>query len=279
MPTTKKSKPAHPKKISHPEPPETDIEMDLDEEEAFEEPRRMYSAKPPYLLIVLLMAISFFAGYLLFKVLSLQQKLDTVAGNPTNAAAGQQVQAPRDVKAKKPSTDEHWRGSKNARYVWINYSDYECPFCKRNHPDLQKMMQEYEGKVAWIYRHYPLPFHPKAQKSAEGSECAAELGGNDAFWKYTDEVFEKMPDIELTQLRDVAADVGIDPDAFQQCVDSGKYEKKVKDQSTEGTQAGVQATPTGVVYDTKTGKTLTIEGALPYDSIKQQLDDFITKTS
>jgi hypothetical protein len=124
MPTTRKSKPTSHKRISQPKPVETDIEMDIDEEEDYEEPRRAVAARPPYLMVILLMAISFFAGYLLFKVLSLQQKLDTVATNPT-AAGEQQVQAPRDVKAKKPTTSEHWKGSNSARYVWINYSDYE----------------------------------------------------------------------------------------------------------------------------------------------------------
>ncbi len=138
-------------------------------------------------------------------------------------------------------------------------------------------MGEYQGKLAWVYRQFPLPFHPKAQKTAEGSECVAELGGNDAFWKYTDEVFEKMPDIELTGISEVAANAGVNADAFQKCVDSGKYEKSVKDQSAEGSQAGVQATPTSVVYDMQTGKTTTIEGALPYESLKSELDTFMAK--
>ncbi len=254
---------------------ETDIETS-EEETSVREPDYRYApaAKPPYLLIILLMAVSFFAGYLIFKVSALQQKLNE---GGTGGTAQQQAAAPKDLKIKKPAANEHWRGDKNARYVWVTYSDYECPFCKRNHPDVVKLMGEYQGKLAWVYRQFPLPFHPKAQKSAEGSECAAELGGNDAFWKYTDEVFDKMPDLELSGLSGVAADAGVNADAFQKCLDSGKYEKSVKDQSAEGSQAGVQATPTSVIYDMQTGKTTTIEGALPYESLKSELDTFMAK--
>lgn len=281
MPNSKSKKPAHkkaPARKSLDETYETE-ELVEDDELEIEEPARTsygYSNKPPYLLVILLMAISFFAGYLLFKVLSLQQKLDTVAANPSAAGDAQQ-QAPKEIKIKKPTSSDHWKGNKDARYVWVEYSDYECPFCKRNHPDLVKLTEAYKDNLAWVFRQYPLPFHPKAQKSAEGSECVAELGGNDAFWKYTDIVFEKMPELELAGLGGVAAEAGVNEGAFKECLDSNKYEKKVKDQSAEGSQAGVQATPTGVIYDMKTGKSLAIEGALPYDSLKQQLDTFIAQ--
>jgi protein-disulfide isomerase len=88
-----------------------------------------------------------------------------------------------------PKTD-HIRGNPNASVAVIEYSDYQCPFCKAVHPTYQKIMDTYGDDVMWVYRHYPLPFHPHAQKAAEGGECAAELGGNDAFWKYTDQLFE-----------------------------------------------------------------------------------------
>lgn len=87
-----------------------------------------------------------------------------------------------------PATD-HIRGNPKASVAVIEYSDYQCPFCKSVHPTYQKIVDTYGDDVMWVYRHYPLPFHPHAQKAAEGAECAAELGGNDAFWAYSDELF------------------------------------------------------------------------------------------
>lgn len=229
---------------------------------------------PSNFIIALLIVVSFFAGYLFFKVKNLEQK--NVVQNQQNQPQ-QQAQAPTELKIKKPETNEHWRGPKDVRYVWVEYSDLECPFCKKNHPDLQKLLKEYEGKIAWVYRHFPLAFHPKAQKSAEAVECATELGGNDAFWKMTDLIFEKMPDMQLADLPSIAGQAGLDQNALKSCLDSNKFEQQVKNQSNEGNQAGVRATPTGVIYDLKTGKTQVVEGAYPYDSLKQSLDAFMAK--
>lgn len=86
---------------------------------------------------------------------------------------------------------EHIRGSKeNAEFAIIEYSDFQCPFCHRVHPTYQQIMDTYGDKVVWVYRHFPLSFHPDAMPFAVGSECVANLGGNDAFWAFTDEVMK-----------------------------------------------------------------------------------------
>lgn len=229
---------------------------------------------PSMVLVLLLIAISFFTGFLFFKVQNLEK-----GGGAAQQLDQQQQQAarPTELKITKPTSDEHWRGSKDAKFAIVEYSDLECPFCKQAHPTLQKLLSENEGKVAWVYRHFPLSFHPKAQKSAEAVECAADQGGNDAFWKMTDAIYEKMPDLELTGLAGVATGLGLDGNALQSCLDSGKFAQKVKDEQAEGAKAGVQATPSNVVYNVATGKTLLIEGALPYDQFKTQLDGFMAK--
>src|SRR3989344_5485116 len=97
----------------------------------------------------------------------------------------------------------------------VEYSDLECPFCKTFQKTLHQIMDEYgeSGKVAWVYRHFPLAqLHTKAAKEAEATECAAELGGNAAFWKYADRLFEVTPsnnNLELSQLPVIAAEVGL----------------------------------------------------------------------
>ena len=91
---------------------------------------------------------------------------------------------------------DHIRGSADAEVIIVEYSDTECPFCKRFHETMKQIMAEYSpsGKVAWVYRHFPLDsLHQKARTEAVALECASELGGNDAFWRYADRLFEITP--------------------------------------------------------------------------------------
>jgi protein-disulfide isomerase len=89
------------------------------------------------------------------------------------------------------SDSDHFRGSRDAKVVFVEYSDYDCPFCSRLHPTLKRLVDEYDGRVAWVYRHFPLTqLHPQARDVSIAAECAAELGGNDAFWEFTDRYFE-----------------------------------------------------------------------------------------
>jgi protein-disulfide isomerase len=88
------------------------------------------------------------------------------------------------------SEKDHVRGDRDAQIVLIEYSDFQCPFCSRFHPTAQQVVEEFNGQVMWVYRHFPLDsIHPVARKAAEASECVAELGGNDAFWNFVDTIF------------------------------------------------------------------------------------------
>ena len=96
--------------------------------------------------------------------------------------------------AEKPGTvvpvdpeNDHIRGDKDAPYSIIEYSDFECPFCARHWPTMKQILAD-DLEVNWVYRHFPLAFHPQAQPAAEASECAAEQG---KFWEYADVLNEK----------------------------------------------------------------------------------------
>lgn len=82
---------------------------------------------------------------------------------------------------------DHIFGNPDAPVTIIEYSDYECPFCKQYDPTLKKIVQESNGSVRWIYRHYPL--HQHSFEKLVAAECVAKIKGNDAFWKYSDLLF------------------------------------------------------------------------------------------
>lgn len=190
---------------------------------------------------------------------------------PPPPQAPSQPVPPIDPKA------DHIRGNlKQAQVAVVEYSDMECPFCKRVHPTYQQIMQEYGDKVIWVYRHFPLSFHANAAKEAEASDCAAELGGNDAFWKYTDTIFEKTTSggtgIALDQLLPLAKEVGLDEAKFKSCLDSGKYAKHVQDDMDRGSAAGVSGTPGNFVLNLKTQKSQELSGAQPFESFKSAID-------
>lgn len=230
------------------------------------------------ILIILIIALAFYSGYLWNKTKSLENKQKGL-NQQANNNAQQKEQAPPqepDYKIKKPSPkDDHWSGDKNVRYVWVEYSDFECFYCKNIHSNLIKLTNQYKGKIAWVFRQFPLQGHPKAQKSAEAAECAAGLAGNDGFWKMADLIFEKMPVMELSDLPNLASQIGLNKNSFSQCLNSGKFEKKVKDQLKEAEQIGIQATPTGVIYDLKTGKSKPVRGALPFEALKNEIENFL----
>lgn len=178
-----------------------------------------------------------------------------------------------------PITDQdHLIGNPNAPIVIVEYSDTECPFCKTFHPTMQKIMDEYgkDGKVAWVYRHFPLDsIHPKADKEAEATECATELGGNDMFWKYIARIFEITPsnnNLDAAKLPEIAVELGLDKTAFETCLNSGKYKDKVETQFQSGITAGVRGTPHSFIITTSDGKKYPIEGAQPYNTVKSVID-------
>ncbi len=172
--------------------------------------------------------------------------------------------------------EDHVRGDTNARIALIEYSDLECPFCKSFHPTAQQAVDEYQGQLKWVYRHFPLNFHANAQKESEASECVNELGGNDAFWKFVDAIYEKTTSngqgFALDKLGPLAAEIGVNQTQFQTCLDSGKYTQKVQDEASDGTTAGITGTPGNILLDTQTGKTTVIPGAVPYAQLKQAID-------
>jgi len=199
----------------------------------------------------------------------------TTANQPQQQVAAQQT---GDLEAMKPvSKDDHIRGNPDAPVKIVEYSDTECPFCKRFHPTMQQVMDEYgkSGKVAWVYRHFPLDqLHSKARKEAEATECAAELGGNDKFWAYLDRLMEVTPannGLDPAELPKIAQYVGLDTAKFNECLSSGRYAKKIEEHVQNAVATGGNGTPWSIVVG-KNGKKYPLSGAQPYTSVKQLIE-------
>lgn len=172
-------------------------------------------------------------------------------------------------------SDDHVLGNPDAEVLIIEYSDTQCPFCQKFHETMVQVMDNYgkTGTVAWVYRHFPLDqIHPYARKGGEALECAAELGGNTAFWKYEDELFAPATGgLTLEILPIVAGKVGLDVAKFNACLSSGKYAERVDRDFQDGAAVGVRGTPYSVVWNKKTGKQVPVNGALPYENVKTVL--------
>lgn len=171
---------------------------------------------------------------------------------------------------------DHILGSANAPVMIIEYSDLECPFCKQFHGVLKQAIDKYgpSGKVAWVYRHFPLNIHPKAIKEAEATECAAEQGGNLMFWKYTDRIFEITPSnngLDLAELEKTARYLNLDVNKFKTCLDGGKYTNKIEQDIDKAIAAGATGTPYSVIV--VDGKAEALKGSVTYERLESIIEE------
>ncbi len=174
--------------------------------------------------------------------------------------------------------NDHILGSSNARVIVVEYSDTECSFCKQFHSTMLRIMREYGslGKVAWVYRHFPITeIHKRAAKEAEALECASELGGNPKFWEYANRLYEITPSndgLDPKELTNIAKYVGLSSEQFDTCLSSGQYAPRVELDANNAREMGASGTPYSVLIDTKTGEHYPLEGAYPYTQLKQAID-------
>lgn len=197
-----------------------------------------------------------------------------VAALPPEAAPEQSG----DLEAMTPVTsDDHIRGNPDAPVKLVEYSDTECPFCKQFHGTLRQVMDTYgkEGKVAWIYRHLPLDeLHAKARQEAVATECAAEQGGDEAFFAYLDRLFAITPSndgLDAAELPKIAQYVGLDTARFSSCLTSGKYDAHIESEAQNANATGGTGTPWTIVVGAD-GKKYPLSGAQPLSAVTALID-------
>ncbi|MBX2808162.1 MAG: DsbA family protein [Cellvibrionaceae bacterium] len=170
----------------------------------------------------------------------------------------------------KISGDDSVYGEENARFSLMEFSDLECPYCKRFHEVPKKIVDISEGMVNWQWKHLPLQFHnPAAFKSAHAAECVANIQGNRAFWAYLDAVFNatRGNGQGVKDLAQLAVALGVDHEQFLACSSAGQFIDKINGDIALAKEHNITSTPVTLVIDNKTQKRVQLRGAQPAEAI------------
>lgn len=222
-----------------------------------------------------------------------------LGGKPAGGGSAVKIPSAQELSEQQVATPEvapvteadHIRGNPNAPIVIVEYSDYDCPFCRIFHDTMVQVMEKYgaDGKVAWVYRHFPInELHPSATKISEASECVAELGGNEAFWKFNDALngsraigygpngnVQSVEPTDMTRMAEFAVTAGVDKSKFDLCYNSGKYTEKVQNDIVAAQKAGARGTPYSImIAGSQQGP---IEGAQPYPIVEKMIDQVLAQ--
>lgn len=160
--------------------------------------------------------------------------------------------------------DEPSTGPADAPVTIVEFSDFECPYCSRVVPTLDRVKEEYGDRVNVVFKQFPLAIHANAQKAGEASLCAHDQG---KFWEMHDAMFADQQNLGPEGLAAKAESLGLDMEAFRQCMNSEKYAEAVREDMREGSSVGVSGTPAMFVN----GRL--ISGAVPYEQIAAVIDE------
>jgi len=163
----------------------------------------------------------------------------------------------------------HSRGEADAPVTVVEFSDYQCPYCKRAEPIIEALLERYPDQVRFEYRHFPLEsIHPRARPASEAALCAGE---QDQFWKYHRLVFEKAPALSDVNLREYAAELELDADEFDRCLQEGRFREAVDADLEAGRGIGVSGTPSFFVNG------IPVTGPRNIDSFAELIDEELVK--
>jgi protein-disulfide isomerase len=166
-----------------------------------------------------------------------------------------------DQSASIVSTDDPALGRTDATLTIVEFADFECPFSREASLTMRELSLKYPERIHYIYRDFPISdTHPLAQKAAEAGECAAEQG---QFWQYHDKLYANQSDLSSDRLNEFASELGLNTQAFESCLSSGRKRQEVLDDYQDGLAAGVRGTPTFFLNGTK------VEGSIPKELFEQ----------
>ena len=176
--------------------------------------------------------------------------------------------------------DDAVLGEKDAKVTIIEFSDYQCPFCRRSYTQVFSLIKENfinKGKVKFVFRDFPLCspgqcLHPGAYPAAQAAECADDEG---KYWQMHDKIFDEQNKFgqgtvpfTTEDLKKWASEIGLNTEQFNSCLDSEKYLKEVEKDLVDGSKYGVQGTPAYFIDNEKDGYKI-VSGAQPYQVFEQ----------
>jgi protein-disulfide isomerase len=204
------------------------------------------------------------------KALKVQKVNERRAQFFTELAAKNEVKIlldpPRATVTLRPGTPA--LGPADAPITIVEWSDYQCPFCKRAHPTVEQVLSEYKDKVRFVHLDYPLPFHQAAMPASEAVHCAQDQG---KFWEYHKNLYETPGDLSAADLTKRATDLGLDAPTFQACTDGKKHEALIKANFDDGSALGVTGTPAFFIN----GRMLV--GAQPIEQFRELINDELSR--
>ena len=164
--------------------------------------------------------------------------------------------------------DDPSQGPATAPITLIEFSEFQCPFCKKTRPTVAQVLETYKGKIHYVFRDFPLSFHKEARGAAMAANCANEQG---KYWEFNTQLFDNQASLGAETEKKIAQNLGLNMEKFNACVTSKKYDKEIDKDQSDGMAVGVTGTPAYFIN----GKFLS--GAQPFANFKQIIDEELAK--
>ena len=211
------------------------------------------------------------------KVATLTKEVEEIKKSP-NKRQNRKKEPPKEVMVS--IDDDPMKGDPKATVTLIEFSDYQCPYCRKFHNEvLKKLQADYidTGKVNYVFRDFPLGFHKKAIPAAVAANCAGDQG---KYWLLNDYLFDNPRKLDPEQIIEAAKEMDLDHSKFEACMNNNNHEAEIKSDMSEGQKYGVRGTPSvflGKSDGKKEFKGLYLRGFRPYDFYKAEIDKLLAQ--